>query len=172
MWYYASVLPYTYLLYKNDKPTQKILGDFYSERLLQAVRHNKKCDNNPFALTALIEYYLHADSLPIAESLIDEYFALTNDSISYYGYRFALNEWYKKDYTSAAEAADIANLYDSTTLGSWYSEYCLTPARVYALAGRSENAIQQLDLFNTYMRKEIGKQWDKRSIRVSFLSHQ
>ena len=158
MWYYASVLPYTYLLYKNDKPTQKILGDFYSERLLQAVRHNKKCDNNPFALTALIEYYLHADSLPIAESLIDEYFALTNDSISYYGYRFALNEWYKKDYTSAAEAADIANLYDSTTLGSWYSEYCLTPARVYALAGRSENAIQQLDLFNTYMRKEIGKQ--------------
>ena len=160
MWYYASVLPYTYQLYKEkgDEEYGKELGKFFSEQLLHAVRYNKKCENNAQALSALAEYYYNVDSIALGDQLLEEYFTLTNDSSSYYGYRFATNYWITHDYVTATKAADIVNQYDPTAMGSWYNEGCLSPSRAYALAGREKDAIEQLGYFNDFMRKEIGKQ--------------
>lgn len=160
MWYYASVLPYTYLLYteKEDKEYGQEIGRFFAEMLLQAVRYNKKCDNNAQALSALAEYYYNIDSITIGNQLLEEYFALTGDTLTYYGYKFAINYWHEHDYKSAASYADIVNRDDPAAMGNWYNEYCLSPARCYALAGREEEAMEQLQIFNDYMQKEIGKQ--------------
>ena len=156
MWYYACVLPYSYLIYTGDKKEE--YGKFYSDRLLRAVRYNKKCENNAQALSALAEYYYNVDSIALGDQLLEEYFTLTNDSSSYYGYRFATNYWITHDYVTATKAADIVNQYDPTAMGSWYNEGCLSPSRAYALAGREKDAIEQLGYFNDFMRKEIGKQ--------------
>ena len=157
MWFYASVLPYTYLLYDKEEWVKE-LGKEFAQRLLQAVRYNKKCENNAQALSALVEYYYNTDSLSLGDQLLEEYFSLTDDSLSYYGYKFAINYWHTCDYITAARNADIVNRYDPTAMGSWYDEYCLPPARTYAIAGREESAKEQLEYFNEFMRKEIGKQ--------------
>ena len=156
MWFYASVLPYFYQLYEGE--TMAEYGKFYSDRLLQAVRFNKRCENNAYALGTLAEYYYNVDSIDLGDRLLDEYFALTQDSMAYYGYRFAINYWIKHDYVSAAEAADIVNQYEPTSMGTWFNEGCLRPSRAYALAGREQEAHEQLTYFNDYMRKTIGKQ--------------
>lgn len=156
MWYYANVLPYAYLLYQGEVKDE--LGKFYSDRLLQAVRFNKNCDNNAHALASLVEYYYAVDQLDLAEELLEQYLALTGDSITYNGYVFAINYWGRNNYEAAARAADVANRYNEEFLAGLYSEHSLSPSRAYALAGRKESAMRQLELFTNYMRKEIGKQ--------------
>lgn len=156
IWFYASILPYTYRLYDGEQETE--LGQYYAGRLYEAVRKNKKCGDNAKALQALIEYYyISEENVELAESLMEEFLSLTGDTASYYGYQYIMNYHFHHDYVAAAQYADFINQDNNEYLASWYDDYSLSPSRVYALAGRNETALEQLDIFKIFMRNEIGK---------------
>lgn len=154
LWFYAQVLPYTTIY---DEPERSKLSKFYVKRLLQGIKFNPDCENNAIALLSLADYYYRNMDAKSTHKYIQQYLEQSGDSLMFWLYEYPLALTIEKDYARAAHLADILNADDSTMVASYFAENGLSPARAYGLAGQTSKALQQLNVFNTYMRHEIGK---------------
>ena len=151
---YAAMLE-TFHMY--DEPERSELQKYYSQKLEKALKYNQ-CQNS-YIINALMNYYLQNRDLKKTLKYLDEYLAMTDDTLSYYGYMFHIYSGsIIEDYDRAAHYLDLGNKEDSSAIASIQYYSGLLPAYVYAKVGQPEKAEQQLKIFSTFIREQFGKQ--------------
>ena len=153
--FYAKIIQFLPLY---DEPRQAELKKIYVTPFEQAVKTNTYCDWRSDHLATMADYYFQQRDTTMTNKYLDEYFALTSDTIFFYTYKYLIYGGITKNYEKAAQIVDYLNRND-TAMAAKYLEYSgLNPAYSYAMVGQKAKAIQQLHVFNTYLRQQFSVQ--------------
>ena len=141
-----------------DEPRRSELAEFYIPRFEEGIRVNTDCPMRYNYLSTIAGYYIQQEDSTKALQYAREQLALTQDTGAYYLNEYFIYSGIASDYVRAAAALDQVNSTDSA-MASYFIEYPgLFPAYVYAKAGEPAKAIQQLNVFNTFIRQEFAVQ--------------
>ncbi len=153
--FYTKIIQFMVLY---EEPRRSELEKFYVPRFEQAVKKNTYCPWRYEHVAALADYYFHKEDSLKTFQYMRENLSLTQDTTYYHLFEYLVYAGVANDYQRAAAALDAMNRTDSATAANYVEFSGLNPAYVYAKAGEKAKAIQQLNVFNTFLRQQFSIQ--------------
>jgi len=152
--FYTKVIQFLSLY---DEPRRSELAQTYVKPFEQALAYNR-CDWRNEHIEALLTYYFDEKDTIKLHQYLDEYLALSGDTMFVDAYQYLIDGAMKGDFAAAARCLDRMNRTDSAMAASYASYSGLNPAYVYARNQEKEKAMQQLRVFDTFLGQQFALQ--------------